>query len=191
MDQGRFVFICLLHTFCSVCSSHQKANKQGPSTSQTQSQPSTPGRRPSISMRHRPIAPRDTSILVQHPDSRAEMNVNEGQHRRTHPSHSLVPVPLRVLNHHHSTNGVSGMYRPLQQQREREYIGEYMDSRNNRLHAHSYGGKLPREKSDRAHQGHSQSRSHGPYGNGPLPSHASGPASGRGVLADLDSHAGR
>ncbi|KAJ3866823.1 hypothetical protein EV359DRAFT_35770, partial [Lentinula novae-zelandiae] len=75
--------------------------------------------------------------------------------------------------------------------REREYIGEYMDSRNNRLHAHSYGGKISREKSDRAHQGHSQSRSHGPYGNGPLSSRTSGPASGRGVLADLDSHAGR
>ncbi|KAJ3904987.1 hypothetical protein F5879DRAFT_800541 [Lentinula edodes] len=164
---------------------------ESPSTSQTQSQPSTPGSRPSISMRHRPIAPRDTPILVQHPDSRAEMNVNEGQHRRTHSSHSLVPVPPRVLNQHHNTNGVSGMYRPLQRQREREYIGEYMDSRNNRLNAHSYGGKLSREKSDRAHQGHSQNRSHGPYGNGPLPSHTSGPASGRGVLADLDSHAGR
>ncbi|KAJ3890708.1 hypothetical protein GG344DRAFT_48971, partial [Lentinula edodes] len=74
---------------------------------------------------------------------------------------------------------------------QREYIGEYMDSRNNRLHAHSYGGKMSREKSDRAHQGHSQSRSHGPYGNGPLSSRTSGPASGRGVLADLDSHAGR
>ncbi|KAJ4481826.1 hypothetical protein C8R41DRAFT_472670 [Lentinula lateritia] len=172
--------------------SGEKANKQGPSVSQTQSQPSTPGNRPSISMRHRPIAPRDTPILVQRPESRAEINVNEGQHRRTQPSHSLVPVPPRVLNHHHhSTNSVSGMYRPLQQQREREYIGEYMDSRNNRLHAHSYGGKISREKSDRAHQGHSQSLSHGPYGNGPLSSRTSGPASGRGVLADLDSHAGR
>ncbi|KAJ3928548.1 MAG: hypothetical protein NXY57DRAFT_901816, partial [Lentinula lateritia] len=72
------------------------ANKQGPSVSQTQSQPSTPGNRPSISMRHRPIAPRDTPILVQRPESRAEINVNEGQHRRTQPSHSLVPVPPRV-----------------------------------------------------------------------------------------------
>ncbi|GAW00464.1 hypothetical protein LENED_001986 [Lentinula edodes] len=69
-----------------------EANKQGPSTSQTQSQPSTPGSRPSISMRHRPIAPRDTPILVQHPDSRAEMNVNEDSHagRKQFVSHSIA-----------------------------------------------------------------------------------------------------
>ncbi|KAJ3743577.1 hypothetical protein DFH05DRAFT_1399971 [Lentinula detonsa] len=172
----------------------KRANKQNPSISHTRGQSSTPGTRPPAPTRHRAIAPRDTPLLIQPPRSRAELHTSQSQSRQTQPNHSLVLVSPQVLPgnsyHHYAANERPGPYRSSPHQRERVFV----DSRGmNNSHTHSYEGKLSRENSHRVHRRYSQVevRSHGPYGNGVLPSSATGPSSGRGVLADLDSPAGR
>ncbi|KAJ3768241.1 hypothetical protein FB446DRAFT_650777, partial [Lentinula raphanica] len=176
--------------------------KQGLSTSQPQgeSSASTSGARPpnqaQLTNMHRPIAPRDAPHVIQPPRSRTDVH---HQNRPADPGHSLIPVHPqhgKPYHHHHGAiNGGPGPYRYSQHPREQTYTDPR--PRSDSAHAYAYeGGRIYREKSHRVHRGPSQVRSHGPYGNGALPSSYPSDLSpqngnGRGVLADLDSPAGR
>ncbi|KAJ3721235.1 hypothetical protein C8R42DRAFT_82563 [Lentinula raphanica] len=180
----------------------KEVGKQGLSTSQPQgeSSASTSGARPpnqaQLTNMHRPIAPRDAPHVIQPPRSRTDVH---HQNRPADPGHSLIPVHPqhgKPYHHHHGAiNGGPGPYRYSQHPREQTYTDPR--PRSDSAHAYAYeGGRIYREKSHRVHRGPSQVRSHGPYGNGALPSSYPSDLSpqngnGRGVLADLDSPAGR
>ncbi|KAE9394749.1 hypothetical protein BT96DRAFT_978383 [Gymnopus androsaceus JB14] len=149
-------------------------------SSASQSQPPTSNGRPSSS-RHRAIMPREAV------PSRHRIEIGQDQNRRNQRGFP-VPVPIQPGRppHHLVANGGAGPYRSShQQQREREYSNQDVGD-----HAYPHGSRVSRDRTHRAHRGQQQqSRSDGPYGSGALSSPASG--SGRGVLADLDSPAGR
>ncbi|KAF9073299.1 hypothetical protein BDP27DRAFT_1360483 [Rhodocollybia butyracea] len=148
-----------------------------------QGQPSSESRSPSI--RHRPIAPRDAPHPLHSPHPR-----NETASRRTQPhGHSLVSIPTYMQpGRSHDLYVTSGSSGPYRQQREREYISHSQSG-----YSQAHGGKVSRDRTHRASRGQqSQSnRASGLYTGGALPSSASGSGSKKGVLADLDSSAGR